>query len=239
MTFRKEQTGSLRTNEASESIPGRDTAPVFPFRIYFYAALAVLLGLLFFHNTRPLALFDLAGLLAVQAYPTSAQDNFAIFLAVIGAPFASVLVIGMLSLTFFWRRQFKALVLFLGLFTLLTGFEVVSKIKVEHPRPMGELVRKIPAQAWYQKIPDVSVPGNNSFPSGHCFRAVFLAGILMSLFWPAHARARKALLIAAAAYVLAAGWSRVYLGAHWPSDVLGGFMLGAIGLMVFYRSTGR
>ena len=39
-------------------------------------------------------------------------------------------------------------------------------------------------------------------------------------------------LTVAALIVLGVGWSRVYLGVHWPSDVLGGWLLGATMLLV-------
>jgi undecaprenyl-diphosphatase len=91
----------------------------------------------------------------------------------------------------------------------------VAKWIFERPRP-----RVIPRVAgagggWY------------SFPSGHATMAplVFGLGLLIwSAPWPR--RTRLALLLLAAACSLVIGFSRVYLGVHWPSDVVAGLLLG-------------
>ncbi|HEX9401730.1 MAG TPA: phosphatase PAP2 family protein [Anaeromyxobacter sp.] len=66
-----------------------------------------------------------------------------------------------------------------------------------------------------------------SFPSGHAMNAVVVFGLLAAVAsrrWP---RARVALTALALALALGAGASRVYLGVHYPTDVLGGFAAGA------------
>jgi undecaprenyl-diphosphatase len=80
-------------------------------------------------------------------------------------------------------------------------------------------------------------PTGFSFPSGHatgsfCF-AGFIVGIALRLARENHARKRDALLgaIAAIAFALVVSLSRIYLGAHFPSDVLVGAVIGfSIGL---------
>jgi undecaprenyl-diphosphatase len=91
----------------------------------------------------------------------------------------------------------------------------VAKWIFERPRP-----RVIPRIAgagggWY------------SFPSGHATMAplVFGLGVLIwSAPWPR--ATRVALLLLAAVCSLLIGFSRVYLGVHWPTDVLAGLLLG-------------
>ncbi len=63
------------------------------------------------------------------------------------------------------------------------------------------------------------------YPSGHMLRAVLLLGVVYAL-WP-NRLVRLFVLLALAG---AAG-ARVYLGTHWPSDVLGGALLGLTGLL--------
>lgn len=76
--------------------------------------------------------------------------------------------------------------------------------------------------------PQAAVLGSYSFPSGHATTsAAFFAGLTFVL-WRLHGR-RIGLAVAAlsALAVAGIGFSRIYLGVHWPSDVLAGFALGA------------
>ena len=73
-----------------------------------------------------------------------------------------------------------------------------------------------------------------SFPSGHAMQStiayvmVVVVGSLASERWRAH---RPLLLAGAVALVLLIGFSRVYLGVHYPSDVVGGFAAGTAWLL--------
>jgi undecaprenyl-diphosphatase len=68
-----------------------------------------------------------------------------------------------------------------------------------------------------------------AFPSAHAASAAMVYGTLAWLVHTSGARpgVRRATWAAVIPLVLAIGASRVYLGVHWPSDVLGGFLLGA------------
>ena len=81
----------------------------------------------------------------------------------------------------------------------------------------------------------VSLPSGSSFPSGHTATS-FACATVLSFFVP---RAAPAFYLLA----LAIGFSRIYVGVHWPLDVLGGAVLGlAVGLAVtalLRRGAGR
>jgi len=65
-----------------------------------------------------------------------------------------------------------------------------------------------------------------SFPSGHSMAAFAMYGVLSFLLWrhiPSRL-GRTLLLIGSAFIILMIGISRIYLGVHYPSDVLGGFL---------------
>lgn len=68
-----------------------------------------------------------------------------------------------------------------------------------------------------------------SFPSGHSGNSAIVYFTLASLLFPVVKEARlRAFLIVAAMFITGAiGVSRVYLGVHWPSDVLAGWLFGA------------
>lgn len=79
------------------------------------------------------------------------------------------------------------------------------------------------------------LPGDYSFPSGHAMSAICFFGTLVLLTaGRATLAVRLGLLAAVAALIAGIGWSRIYLGVHYPSDVVGGFGIGAawIGLLV-------
>jgi undecaprenyl-diphosphatase len=69
-----------------------------------------------------------------------------------------------------------------------------------------------------------------AFPSGHAMTATVVCGLLL---WLAHHYGAprplwRTALTAAVVSVVGVGLTRVWLGVHWPSDVLGGWLLGAL-----------
>jgi undecaprenyl-diphosphatase len=76
---------------------------------------------------------------------------------------------------------------------------------------------------------DYPVPSSHSFPSGHATMAVAFYGVLGLLvaLELGGRRSRWGALAAGAILALLIGFSRNYLGVHYPSDVLGGYLLGA------------
>jgi membrane-associated phospholipid phosphatase len=77
---------------------------------------------------------------------------------------------------------------------------------------------------------DYPLPGSPSFPSGHALYAVSVFGGLAALLSPRlkHRVLRMAVWSVAIALILLVGLSRVYLGVHYPSDVLAGYSIGVI-----------
>ncbi|MDB5085782.1 MAG: pgpB [Bacilli bacterium] len=80
-----------------------------------------------------------------------------------------------------------------------------------------------------------------SFPSGHSMEAFALYGVLAFLLWR-HLRtrlARTVLLVVSVVLIAAIGLSRIYLGVHYPSDVLAGYLASgfwlAAGIWVYQR----
>lgn len=144
-----------------------------------------------------------------------------------------------------WLEEAVRDVTALGGFTVLTLVTIVATLLlVFHQRRREALIfaaTVVAAQASSQLLKDFyerdrpalvahgSYVYSHSFPSGHSAMAAAVFLILATVVASVEPRRRTKALIygLAVAVVFAVGISRVYLGVHWPTDVLGGWTLGA------------
>lgn len=126
--------------------------------------------------------------------------------------------------------RLRYLVIPLGFF-LLTMAEIYGKNFLPHPGPPFFMV-KHPSTIF----PKFTVMEPYSYPSGHAARATFIVTTLLFLtFIKGWKSLNKKLFVAVLliGYALFIYVSRIYLGHHWVTDIIGGSLLGgAFGIMV-------
>jgi membrane-associated phospholipid phosphatase len=119
-----------------------------------------------------------------------------------GVPVVAIIVAGALSL----RRRWQVAA---GFAVMMLGASLNELLKAVFDRPRPDL--------WRSPDPSAGL----SFPSGHAMSSATLAAALVVLAWPT--RWRVPVVIAGAIAVIVIGLSRLVLGVHYPSDVLGGW----------------
>lgn len=139
----------------------------------------------------------------------------------------SVLVVVIIGILVWWRigRLEAILIAVAGLFTLI---DVPLKLVIDRPRPSINLVQVL-----------IHMP-DNGFPSGHAIFAMVILGLLAYFIFTnvKNYILRTVVLTGLIVLILLVGSSRVYLGVHWPSDVIGGYLIGGTLLTVliwFYQ----
>ncbi len=151
--------------------------------------------------------FDLAHLIPLSLTPLF------IFITNLGAPITTVIIAIIWSVFEATKRQYNRALLMAA--SLLGGpLYFLIKNLVERARPITVFVTS-------HGLHDFS------FPSGHATGATAVYGILAYLISQRlpH-RAARMVIIVAAILILLIGFSRVYLGAHYPTDVIGGWLIG-------------
>lgn len=130
-----------------------------------------------------------------------------------GRQWVTALCVAALLLRFRLKIEAACLLIGLGTIWLLTN---AIKFIVGRARPTPDMVEVYAYSA------------TKSFPSGHVTSYVALYGFLFYLVYTLMRPSplRSALLIVLGALIALVGLSRVYLGAHWASDVFGGYCIG-------------
>lgn len=192
-------------------------------------AIAAMIGLSFFAHAHPRPLpFELTVTRDLQgiSFPPTVQAIMRWFTA-IDDPLPDIIVVPVCVLILALFRKFIAAI-FLALSTGIgNGIDALIGDYVGRPRPSAHLVHVDSTLIF------------NSFPSGHCCHMMVFYGFLLylSLTKPVRQwRYRWALLplqIFAVINILIMGFARLWEGEHWLIDILGGYLDGAIWMVLF------
>lgn len=148
--------------------------------------------------------FDVPILQGLHRYATPALDRVAVFFTIVGntGPMIAAGVLTTAALAYLGRRR-DAWLFALGVGGSMLLTQVIKHVATR-PRPA----------LWTSLRPEHTF----SFPSGHAMDTAALAAALFFVL-PRHRR----LWALAPLFALSVGWARMYLGVHFPSDVLAGW----------------
>jgi undecaprenyl-diphosphatase len=140
----------------------------------------------------------------------------------------AALLVVVIAIIVWWRTgKLEAIMIpAAGLIALLDG---AFKLAIGRPRPSAVLVHVLAPEQGY------------GFPSGHAFFVILVLG-LTAYFLSLNVKKcglRILALVGLGVLILLVGTSRVYLGVHWPSDVLGGYLTGGLFLtaLIWFHQT--
>jgi len=189
--------------------------------IGFYAVQFILFGLLaWFVRIHPVIPVDVAITREFQENRSPLLSTLMVAVSYLGnSGLVFPLLIGLTALVFWAVRLRLEAALIVVLSAVSAVVNVGIKLLVSRPRPTAKLVEIIQHAS------------GASFPSGHVMSYVAFFGLLFSLGVILLKRDRLwhyALLIISALFVILVGPSRIYLGDHWASDVIGGYLFGGM-----------
>jgi len=153
--------------------------------------------------------WDVPILLAIHLTSQPRLDVFATTLTKFGVfwgvfPLSAVIVLVLLR-----QRQWRSLAYLIS--TLLGSIIINRTAKV--------LLHRVRPHLWESPSPELDY----GFPSGHAMSSMTLVVALIILTWGT--RWCWLVLIVGGLFVLAIAWTRLYLGVHYPSDILAGWMV--------------
>lgn len=165
--------------------------------------------------------FDLEISLFIQRYNALWFDSLMRFVTFMGNFSTVVILVVLLAVYgFILGKRYAPAVLVVS---TLGGFllSLFLKTLVGRPRPDPNLINQIGNFLW-----------SDSFPSGHVLEAVSLYGFLLYIAYTQLKNniIRKLIIAICALAIILMGFSRIYLGAHWFSDVLGAYLIGFVWL---------
>ncbi len=141
---------------------------------------------------------------------TPSLNRFAETFTVLGIVGGVVPATLFVALGLLFRRQWKGLLSWSLISSGSTVIGILSKLLWHRARP----------HLWDASYP---FPQDFSFPSGHAMASMTLVAALLLLIW--ETRWRWSVLSFGGLFVVAIGWTRMYLGVHYPSDVVAGWMM--------------
>ena len=212
-------------NESTSATVGRIKRRARLFQITFSSAMILYTFMAVLARFNPYYGWDLKYAQVIQSISIPGFYTSMIVLSAMGSGWLPFALVGAAGIGLILARyRIEGLVLMGGV-ALGASVNQILKIASARPRPTSDLINI------------VTVVQHKSFPSGHTVFFVVFFGFLLFLTYVLRVPSlpRRILLSLFSALILLIGVSRVYLGAHWLSDILGGYLVGSLWLMLMVK----
>ena len=166
--------------------------------------------------------WDVPILLAIRSTASPQLDAFAITLTQFGAYWGVLPLSVVILLLLAFRRQWRLLTYALTTFLGSVLINRAAKLILQRVRP----------NLWESPAPEFDY----GFPSGHAMGSMTFAIVLIILTW--NTPWRWLTVIGGGVFAIAISWTRLYLGVHYPSDIVAGWMASiawAVGVSLLIR----
>lgn len=166
--------------------------------------------------------WDVPILLAIHSTAKVQLNVFAATLTRLGSFWTMFPIVSAIALILLLKRKWRSLTYLL---TTVIGSTIIN-------RTAKEIMHRVRPQLWESPSPEFDY----AFPSGHAMTSMTLVAALVILSWGSVWC--WLVLISGSLFVVAIGWTRLYLGVHFPSDILAGWMISlawAIGVSLSIR----
>ncbi len=151
-------------------------------------------------------------LLAVHTCANSVLDTIVPIVTAVAEPtFIGAFAVG-IGLVYIYRRKWAWAALWLGGVGGAGALGYLLKHLVARPRP--ELWERLVAETGY------------SLPSGHAVASMAVALCVVAMLW--RTKWRGLAIVIGSLYVLLIGFTRLYLGVHYPTDIVAGWLLSVV-----------
>ncbi|WP_316844870.1 phosphatase PAP2 family protein [Pedobacter psychrodurus] len=186
--------------------------------IILFVLIVAFTFLSFFIAQHPIFDFDIKTSLFIQQYHADWLDKVMLAISFFGELPYSLLSVVLVASIFYWQK-YKREGLFIST-VLLSGLIILGiKNIINRPRPTAFYVRLVEVNRF------------QSYPSGHVLSYTLFFGFLIIIMSTAKnipKLTRNIVTYLSAFLVITIAPSRIYLGAHWFTDTVGGFLLGLI-----------
>jgi undecaprenyl-diphosphatase len=183
-------------------------------------------------SNRLLATFDYKITAAISLIANPFLDYFLSIFTLLGSVEVYLLSSFIILILLYKGRKVKLIIYYCLFFFFIFLIEYTGKTYLHQLRPPLEFNRNL------LKFGILHIKAPYSFPSGHMLKFTFILGAIYYFLLKGKVNSENLYKVLFIALIMIMALSRVYLGAHWMSDIIGGFLCATLTLFLLIRVSG-